>query len=238
MQDAPGRRSADDLPSIWVFDLASNRPPAKLIGHDGAINVLRFSPDSRMLAPGSSDTTILLWDIAGLVLDAPAAPLTPGQRTACWDDLTGDAQRAYDAVWKLVKHPDCLQLFRDKVKPAPLPAEAKRVGQLLADLDSDQFPVRSKAQDQLAQLRVSAEAQLHIVLARKATLELRKRVEMLLAAIESERVHTRRAIETLERINTLPAPEWLRTLAGGPAGAWLTQEAKGSLGRLNLRPSR
>jgi RNA polymerase sigma factor (sigma-70 family) len=237
-QDSRGMRNADDRPSIWLFDLASNRPSAKLFGHESLVNALKFSPDSRMLASGSSDTTILLWDVAGLDPGTPSAPLTPGQRAACWNDLAGDAGRAYDALWKLVNDTGSVELFREKVKPAPAPADAKLVGQLLADLDSDRFPVRSKAQEQLAKLGTAAEAQLRNALTGKTTLELRRRVEALLAAIESERLRTRRAIEALELINTASAREWLQTLANGPPGAWLTLEAKESLGRLRLRPAK
>lgn len=238
-QDAPGgMRSAGNLPSIWVIDLANNSSPAKLCGHDGTINVLKFSPDSRMLASGSSDTTVLLWDIAGLRLDTSPAPLTPGQRAACWNDLAGDAERAYDAIWKLVNDTGGLQLFREKVKPAQVPADAKLVGQLLAELDSDQFTVRSKAQEQLAKLGTAAETQLRNALSRKTSLELLKRVELLLATIESERVRTQRAIETLELIDTASARRLLQTLASGPADAWLTREARESLSRLSQRPAR
>jgi RNA polymerase sigma factor (sigma-70 family) len=237
-QDPMDRRNLNKEPSIWLFDLASNRPPAKRFGHEGRINVLSFSPDSRILASGSSDTTVLLWDVAKLDPDTPPAPLTPEQRAACWNDLAGDAKRAYDALWKLVNDPGSLELFREKLKPAPTPAEAKLVGQLLADLGSDQFPVRSKAQEQLAKLGIAAEAQLRNALTHKTGLELRKRVEVLLATIESERLRTRRALEALELINTASARQWLEKLAHGPAGAWLTGEAKETLGRLGLRPAR
>jgi WD40 repeat protein len=237
-QDSSTMRGADRRPFIWLFDLASNRPAAKLFGHEGSINVLKFSPDSRLLASGSSDTTALLWDIAGLDPGTSLAPLTPTQRAACWNDLAGDAERAYDAMWKLVNDPESLKLFREQVKPAPASADAKLVGQLLADLDSDQFQVRSAAEEQLAKLGTAAEAQLRNALTRKTTLEQRKRLEVLLAAIESERLRTRRAIEALELMNTASAREWLEKLAHGPAGAWLTREAEDSLARLKLRPTR
>lgn len=200
--------------------------------------MLRFSPDSRLLASGGSDTTVLLWDIAGLLLDAPPVTLTAEQRTACWSDLAGVAERAYAAIWKLVNDPDSLKFFREKVNPAPAPADAKRVSQHLTDLDSDQFPVRSKAQEQLTQLGTAAEAQLRNALTRQTSLELRKRVEVLLASIESERLRMRRAMEALELINTPSARQWLQTLANGSTGAWLTLEAKESLGRMNQRPDR
>lgn len=237
-QDSRDIRRAENQPSIWLFDLASNRPPAKLFGYEGQINVLKFSPDSRLLASGNSDTTAILWEIAGLDPGTPPVPLTPDQRAASWNDLAGDAGRAYDALWKLVNDPGSLELFREQVKPAPAPAHAKLVGQLLTDLDSDRFSMRSQAQEQLAKLGTAAEAQLRNALTRKSSLELRKRVELLLAAIESERFRTRRAIEALELINTAPVRKWLQTLADGPADAWLTREAKESLARLKLRPSR
>ena len=109
---------------------------------------------------------MLLWDVAGLDAGTPPAPLTPDQRAACWNDLAGDAKRAYDTIWKLVNDPGSLELFREKVKPAPAPADAKLVGQLLADLDSDQFPMRSKAQKQLTKLGTAAEEQLRNALTR------------------------------------------------------------------------
>ncbi len=140
-------------------------------------------------------------------------------------------------MWKLVNDTGSLELLREKVKPAPAPADAKLVVQLLADLDSEQFSVRSRAEEQLAKLGTAAEAQLRNALTRKTTLELLKRVETLLATIESERLRTRRAIEALELINSASSRQLLQTLANGPAGAWLTLEAKESLGRLKRRPA-
>jgi WD40 repeat protein len=44
-------------------------PPHTLTGHTAPARALAFSPDSRLLATGSDDTTVLVWDIT-----APASP--------------------------------------------------------------------------------------------------------------------------------------------------------------------
>ncbi len=82
------------------------------------------------------------------------------------------------------------------------PADAPRMHQLLADLDSDQFEVRDKAQGELVELGDLAEPSLRQALLNKPTLEVRKRVEAVL-----ERLH-----EPVTR------PEILRSLRGRRAG--------------------
>jgi WD40 repeat protein len=40
------------------------RDPISLRGHTGAVNSVAFSPDSKMLASGSQDNTIKLWEVS------------------------------------------------------------------------------------------------------------------------------------------------------------------------------
>lgn len=59
-------RFAKDGLSILLWDLERGKPLTTLQGHDGALLALAFSPDSRILASGATDTTILLWDVASV----------------------------------------------------------------------------------------------------------------------------------------------------------------------------
>src|SRR5438552_12430957 len=55
-----GQQSGEQRPKglVTIKELAS------LKGHDGAVRCVAYSPDGRMLASGSDDSTIKLWDVA------------------------------------------------------------------------------------------------------------------------------------------------------------------------------
>ncbi|MGW0869243.1 WD40 repeat domain-containing protein [Streptomyces sp. NPDC002740] len=56
-------------------------PAATLTGHGRAVNAVGFSPDGRLLASGSGDRTVILWDVTDAAHPIRAADLT-GQRRA------------------------------------------------------------------------------------------------------------------------------------------------------------
>jgi hypothetical protein len=117
---------------------------------------------------------------------------------------------------------------------------AQRIPQLIKQLDSDQFAERQRATSELEQYQELAEPALRKLLTLQPTLEVRRRVEALLAKWNGrlttpDLLRGVRAIEVLEHIDTAAARQVLETLATGVPEARLTQEAKASLQRLARR---
>jgi WD40 repeat protein len=56
----------DRIYTVRLWDLAADKELPPLDGHVSHIAGLAFSPDGKVLASGSYDTTILLWDVASL----------------------------------------------------------------------------------------------------------------------------------------------------------------------------
>jgi WD40 repeat protein len=193
-----------------------------------------FSADGR-LATGHPDGSILIWDF----------PLPPRKREALaaeeleglWGDLAStDAAKAWRAVWRLADAPqEALAFLRGRVRPYPT-AEAELTRKLLADLDSDSFDVREAAGKHLKELSVRAEPALRAALKDKPSLELRRRIEPLLAKLAEmpqpptpEELRQLRALIVLERIGTAEARRLLEQVGNGPLSARRTRQAAAAL---------
>ncbi|HMC64722.1 MAG TPA: hypothetical protein VKI65_07270, partial [Gemmataceae bacterium] len=131
--------------------------------------------------------------------------------------------------------------LKKQLRPAAS-GDSKRIAQLLAQLDSDEFASREKATQALLALGEQAESALRIALAGETSLEVRRRVEMILEQLEPSKSAVRlrefRAVEVLEHIGTPEAKQLLQALAKGAPEARLTQEAKAALERLGRHNAR
>jgi WD40 repeat protein len=235
---AEGIRPGDGRPRpplVHLWDMAAEKELPPLQGHKGSITSLSFSPDGKLLATGSNDTTALLWDATRFKTSRPMdVQLRPEQIESLWAALgAADAVRAYRAIRTLAAAPKASLAFLKRHLHPILPADAKQVARLLADLDSEQFEVREKAMQELEKLGARAATELHKVLADKPSLEVKRRIELLLEKQNGkENLRIVRALETLERIDTSEARDLCRALAGGVSDAPLTREARATLRRM------
>ena len=223
--------------SVHVWEAVTGLPIRHFVGHHSGVGCVDFSPDGRTVASGGGDSTVLLWDITGRAGVAPAQPLKPRELETCWMALGNeDAARAYDAVWQLVAAPNqAIPFLQTRLLPVRHPDD-KSVARWIADLDSNDFMVRQKANDELSKFEDAIAPTLRGVLQGKPSLEKRLRVQQLLDRSRDwtpERLRVHRALQVLEHIGTRPAREILKTLASGAPKACRTKEAKAALERMS-----
>jgi hypothetical protein len=226
-------------------------------GHANSIWAVRFAPDGRSLATASRDQTVKLWEVATrqerrTLADAgdtgeakPAAALTEKEREEIWQALAApEAVPAARALGRLADVPgQAVPWLAERLKPGAKAdgRQEKRVRELIAQLDDDNFATREKATEELEKLGAAAGPALRQALDNAPSAEMRLRLERLLGklgapAADPERLRTLRAVEALELIGTPEARRLLRQLAAGAPEALLTQEAAASFGRLAKRP--
>ena len=200
-----------------------------------------FAPNGKTLASASSDTTILIWNIADLRLPAADRTLTEQELEICWNALAGtDAVKAYQAIGKLANANSAAEFIGKRLLPVA-PLDSKQVAQWLADLDSDEFVVRERAATDLAKFGELAVPAMQEALKKKPPLEKRRTLEALLATHGSpvvtapEQLRGLRAIEALEYLGSADAKKVLAKIATGVPEARMTKEAKASLERLAKR---
>jgi RNA polymerase sigma factor (sigma-70 family) len=213
---------------VRLWEIATGQELACFSGHRGAVRSVAIARDGRRVASGSDDTTILVWDATGGA--QPQAPLPEERLQALWIDLGGkDARQAYRAMWQLALCPrQTLPFFSERLTPAtPLDEKQRtRFDRFLADLDSEQFAIRQRAEDELNKMGSRIEPALHQALERKPSLEVRRRIEKIREKLANGRLQAARALEAMERMNTPEARQLLDSLAKGEPEAWLTQQAR------------
>jgi len=222
---------------LQLWEMATGKLRRTLKGHAGEVKMCVFSPNGRMVLSASSDTTILVWDLA-VSLEQRPQELTEKALASLWRDLgDADAGRADQAIWVLVAAPQqALPLLQKSLPPTPAPDPTWNAW--LKDLGSEKFAVRDKASRALEGLEEQAYPLLLKALADSPPLEMRRRIERLLDRLKfpltsTKSIRALRAVEVLEYIGTAQAKQMLHELAQGAPGARLTDEAKASLKRLD-----
>jgi RNA polymerase sigma factor (sigma-70 family) len=229
--------ASSDRDIFHLWEVATGKEIRTFRGHRGVIEFLAFSHDDRRLASASWDSTVLIWDATG----SPGRLTTDAALEEAWQALTrDDAKRAHDRVWALARTPEkSIPLLRSRLHPVQA-VSREELERWIKDLDSDQFAVREKATAELQKLGELAEPALRRILAGKPTLEQRRRIEPILAELETKppsgkALCSLRAVRVLEYAGTVEARRLLRELAGGAEGARLTPQAQAALTRSNRR---
>lgn len=176
------------------------------------------------------ETSALIWDVERMVNRPLPAVEKPSKEDLIrwWTDLR-DANPgvAYKAVWRFAAvQEQTLPCLADSLRPIK-PLEANAVARMIADLESDQFPVRQKASRELERLGETVKEALRKERQRSISLEKATRIDRLLAKPPGpEQWRATRALAVLEQIGGSQARKILAGLAAGAAEASLTQEAK------------
>jgi WD40 repeat protein len=195
---------------------------------------LAFAPDSRTLAGGGADSTILTWDLTAGAQDRLLKKhgLSAQELDALWSDLKGDAAKAERALWLLAFKPDqSVPFLKERLQPPP-PAPAGEIARLVTDLDSDRFAVRQQAKQTLEALGEAAEAGLRHALKDNITLEVRRRIEQILDIRSADVFRKLRAVAALEQIGTAQARQILEMLARRTANDTVVESAALAMKRM------
>jgi len=226
---------------VRLYEVVTGSLRHEFTGHDGPIATIAFAADSRRLATGGNDTTVLLWDLTGAAgEEAAKGKPTAEELDKLWDALNdGDGRAGWKAMRRLEAAPEeAVALLAKHVKPADAKGSDKdTIAKLIAALDADGFDEREKAAKDLAALGKSAEEPLKKALADKPSAEARRAIEDLLDKMKDkggpppELVRPLRAVEVLENLGTPEAKKLLEALAKGRAAAPLTVAAKEALAR-------
>jgi hypothetical protein len=195
----------------------------------------RISKDQ---AKGSDNAKLLRW-IVGRPTRVVAGPVRADALEQLWKQLASDSNEASDALETLTRIPKQSVPYLSARLRAVQPAKVeKQVGVLIAQLGDGKFAVREKATQELEKLGLEASPQLRRSLDGAISLEVRQRIDRLLAKVKNagltgDQKQLQGALLVLELIATVDARQVLEEMSKGGSGAWLAVEAKASLKRLD-----
>jgi len=200
---------AEEDGSVRLLEAASSKQRRLFKGHVDKVSAAVFSANGKLLATGSADTTILIWNIYG----TPTGPIDSKKLDTLWNQLASeDAAVAFSAVCALIHAPkQSIPFLKKQLQALGVLTEA-RLNMLIADLDNDRFPVRKKAMEEIKEALENGTLSPAVFeqawkkrLTGKASLEFISRGLQLLKSLPSldrspRRLRLVRATEALEHV--------------------------------------
>ena len=175
--------------TVPILELASGRFRREFKGHIDQVTVVAFSADGGILASGSNDATIVLWDMQR-PSEAEPATSKPSADVMLrhWNKLAeADPVTAYDAVLALAKLPNRCVAFLAKHLQAVKPTTSEEIAKWIVDLEANSSNVREEAAMKLADLHERALPALKRALDSKPSLEAQRRLTQLVDQIDAMR---------------------------------------------------
>jgi hypothetical protein len=192
--------------------------------------LLAFSPDGRLLAATSPDTTVNVFDLSGR--KGHPARLDEAGLGGCWGRLASPGP-AEDAVWDMACSPDGPAFLAKRLRPQ-LPVPEAKMRAILMGLDSDEFEDRARAEAELAAHGPGAVENIRRALASRPSLDVTARLRRVLAGLPAAvDMQTARAVAALEYSGSPQAWAALKRLSAGAKGAPLTEAAGAALSRID-----
>jgi hypothetical protein len=200
-----------------------------------SILVLEFTAGKPLRSP---DDLLQWWWSVPVAGPPPGATFKPDPPASLWKTLADPVGRKPAAAMVSLAAGGKATLTLLEGKLHPVTADAARLGELIANLDSDKFAVRDAATRELSLLGRAAKAALEAAMGAGMSAEATGRAEGFLEACtrdyptmpESRRFI--RAIRVLEKMGSARATKILRKLATGSAKASVTLRARAALQRL------
>jgi hypothetical protein len=203
------------------------------------VRSLAFAPDSKTIATGLANGTIVIWDLSPEKLDLNIK-LSAAELREAWSRLTGsEGDRAYEALWRLTAaKADAVPFLSAQLKTIA-PVSDEHIQRLIADLDASRYAARETASRELADLGDRAIPALRAARGGPLSVEAQRRVDRLLnrrfIPIPSETIRFLRAVEVLERIGTPQAQQALVALSAGDSRVLETRAVREALERMARR---
>jgi hypothetical protein len=203
-----------------AWRLGEKADPIVLPGHRGTLVSINYSTDGKQLLTLSQDSTMLIWDLAGLDKPPSTARRDTKELDQLWNDLhSPDAEKAFTAIHQLAAQPEIVAWLTRQLGAEARPPNAERVRDLIDKLDAPKFADRQKASDELARMGPGIISLLRDALTSDLSPEVKGRLQKLLeksleaGGLGDLSVQAIRGIEALEINGTPAALEELNKLA-------------------------
>src|SRR5262249_33002407 len=174
--------------TVRLWETVNGLQIASWPGHLGAVNSVAVHPRGRRVISGSADTTLLTWDVTGLRGELPAVDLQPPELDGLWNDLASeDNPKGNRALWRTVcGGKQSVPYFARKV----FLADPNKILQYIKDLNDNKFAVRQRASEALASYGRWIEGVLREAAKSPPSDEVRRRLQVLLKALEGKEAIT------------------------------------------------